>query len=367
VRDAGCDSLLTREERHAVELVDGDLDQAVAALNERFVEAELDARARFFETIEKSPLTAEQARAVVTFDNRVQLLAAAGSGKTSVMVARAAYAVSRDLVPPDKILLLAFNRNAAAELQERIEARFAAAGIDATGVTASTFHKFGLDLIGQATGKKPRPAAWLEKGADVRTIVEIVEIVRSSCPEVEIRILTNGTRATTELLVDLFEAGLSTLTINNYSDGKRIIAPVKILLERADRFVEHDIRISMRDKDEILTTRAGNAPNKRQPDHPVSGFCALPFTDIYITYTGDVALCCFDSYGSVKMGNIAEDSLQDIWLSDSFREYRSELLRSRRQNLKLCRKCDFDGFRAVEISDTSPRLRNEMLEGLRRL
>ena len=41
------------------------------------------------------------------FDNRVQVLAAAGSGKTSVMVARAAYAVSRGFVAPGRILLLA--------------------------------------------------------------------------------------------------------------------------------------------------------------------------------------------------------------------------------------------------------------------
>jgi DNA helicase IV len=180
VRDAGCDTLLTREEQFAVQLVDGDLDQQVEARNERFVEAELDGEARFLETIEKSALTAEQARAVVTFDNRVQLLAAAGSGKTSVMIARAAYAVSRGLVSPDRILLLAFNRNAAAELQGRIEVRFAEAGIDATGVTASTFHRFGLNLIGQATGKKPRPAAWLENGEDVRTVVEIVDQLRDS-------------------------------------------------------------------------------------------------------------------------------------------------------------------------------------------
>jgi DNA helicase-4 len=47
---------------------------------------------------------------VVCFDNRVQVLAGAGSGKTSVMVARAAYAVDRGFVAPDRILLLAFNK-----------------------------------------------------------------------------------------------------------------------------------------------------------------------------------------------------------------------------------------------------------------
>jgi DNA helicase IV len=180
VRDAGLAVLLTDEERLAVQLVDSDLEQAVEHVNERIAQAELESCEDFFATVEKSPLTGEQARAVVTFDNRVQLLAAAGSGKTSVMVARAAYAVARGLVAPDRILLLAFNRNAAAELQQRIEARFEAAGIDATGVTASTFHSFGLSVIGQATGRKPRPAAWLENGADVRTVLEIVDQLRDS-------------------------------------------------------------------------------------------------------------------------------------------------------------------------------------------
>ena len=72
-------------------------------------------------------MSEEQARAVVCFDNRVQVLAAAGSGKTSVMVARAAYAVSRGFVAPDRILMLAFNKAAATELQERVVARFATA------------------------------------------------------------------------------------------------------------------------------------------------------------------------------------------------------------------------------------------------
>ena len=40
----------------------------------------------------------EQARAVVCFDNRVQVVASAGSGKTSTMVAKAAYALHRGLV-----------------------------------------------------------------------------------------------------------------------------------------------------------------------------------------------------------------------------------------------------------------------------
>ena len=96
------------------------------------------------------------------------------------MVARAAYAVSRGFVAPDRILLLAFNKAAAAELQERVEARFAAAGIDSSGLRAATFHSFGLEVIGRATGAKPRLARWLDQGEDVAMVLRIVDELRDA-------------------------------------------------------------------------------------------------------------------------------------------------------------------------------------------
>jgi DNA helicase-4 len=178
VRAAAAGAALTIEESAAVAFADTDLVAHVASVNERIMAAELVDQRRFFDTIETSPLTDEQARAVICFDNRVQVLAAAGSGKTSVMVARAAYAVHRGFVPADRILMLAFNTAAAAELQERAEARFAATGIDSTGLKASTFHAFGLSLLGEATGEKPRTAAWLTGSDDLAMVMRIVDELR---------------------------------------------------------------------------------------------------------------------------------------------------------------------------------------------
>jgi DNA helicase IV len=180
VRAAGCEPFLTAEQLEAVGFLDAHLDSVVADANEQIMASELSLRRPFFDTIEKTPLTDEQARAVVCFDNRVQVLAAAGSGKTSVMVARAAYAVSRGFVGPGRILLLAFNKAAATELQERVATRFAAAGIDSSGLRASTFHSFGLDVIGRATGKKPRLAQWLDQGDDVAMVLRIVDELRDA-------------------------------------------------------------------------------------------------------------------------------------------------------------------------------------------
>ena len=173
---------LSAEEKAALTLMHQDLEARVSDVNESIFRSELHQRRQFFDSVESSPLTEEQIRAVVSFDNRVQVVASAGSGKTSVMVARAAYAIARDFVPPDRILLLAFNKAAAVELQERLEARLSKLGLSTEGLRASTFHSFGLDVIGRATGRKPRPAPWLDGGQDVGMVSRIVDELRDSSP-----------------------------------------------------------------------------------------------------------------------------------------------------------------------------------------
>ena len=187
MRRARAEATLSEHEHRLLRLVRIDLADLVAKANETIAEAEWNGRREFFNSIESSPLTAEQGRAVLCFDNRVQVVAAAGSGKTSVMVARAAYAVDRGFVPPDRILLLAFNKAAAKELQERVNERLAAAGIDSNGIRAATFHSFGLDVIGKATGAKPRVAPWLDNGGDLRMVERIVDDLRDSSPEFRYR------------------------------------------------------------------------------------------------------------------------------------------------------------------------------------
>ena len=148
--------------------------------NQEILNAELISQKQFLENIESKPLSMEQGTAVITFDNRVLLVAAAGSGKTSVMVARAAYATLKKFVDPSKILLLAFNKAAAEELQERVKTRFENANIDSTGIKASTFHAFGLDVIGRALNERPAVAPWVDKGRDFEEIANIVKELKDS-------------------------------------------------------------------------------------------------------------------------------------------------------------------------------------------
>src|SRR5690606_7486878 len=88
----------------------------VVEFNETYLQRQKGVLKGFFDTVEKNPLTDEQIHACVCMDDNVLIVAAAGSGKTSTMVAKTGYVLRMGLARPEQILLLAFNRDAADEL-----------------------------------------------------------------------------------------------------------------------------------------------------------------------------------------------------------------------------------------------------------
>lgn len=138
---------------------------ARAAVAARVVQSELATMADFFDKIEKNPLTPQQRLAVVTDEDATLVLAGAGSGKTSVIVAKAAYLIERGIRGPDEVLLMAFGKDAAAEMSERIKERTGAQ------VTARTFHALAYGIIAETLGTAP-PLAPLATD-DVAFIAEL--------------------------------------------------------------------------------------------------------------------------------------------------------------------------------------------------
>lgn len=127
-----------------------DIDQSRLAHNQAWTDAMLTQYADFFSQIESSPLNPAQARAVVNGEQSLLVLAGAGSGKTSVLVARAGWLLTTGAAAPDQILLLAFGRKAAQEMDERIQAR-----LHTQDITARTFHSLALHIIQQGSKKVP--------------------------------------------------------------------------------------------------------------------------------------------------------------------------------------------------------------------
>jgi len=121
--------------------------------NTTFVANELSRSQHFFDRIETRPLTDEQRRVAVIDGDRNLVVAAAGSGKTSAIVAKAGWLLYRGYRRPPELLLLAFARDARKELEERLRRRL---GDDMVrDMTVSTFHSLGLAIVGEAEGRRP--------------------------------------------------------------------------------------------------------------------------------------------------------------------------------------------------------------------
>jgi len=86
---------------------------------------------------------AEQAAAIATTSNNVQVVARAGSGKTRTLINRALFLQQHCGVEPHQMLLLAFNRKAAEEMVERLQK--AAKGRKVP--QAMTFHALAYGLV----------------------------------------------------------------------------------------------------------------------------------------------------------------------------------------------------------------------------
>ena len=145
----------------------------IERLRENYVQSQLLKFADFFEHVESNPLTNKQRRACIIDDNNNLLLAGAGTGKTSVMVGRAGYLVNSGQAQADDILLLAYGRKAADEMDKRIKQQL---GTDE--IKASTFHSLGLRVIAKVEGASPSLSPWAEDDkAKDRWVQDTLEIL----------------------------------------------------------------------------------------------------------------------------------------------------------------------------------------------
>tara|TARA_R110000744_G_scaffold358844_1_gene466016 strand:- start:1341 stop:4163 length:2823 start_codon:yes stop_codon:yes gene_type:complete len=101
----------------------------------------------FFDGIESKPLTRDQRLGVIRNNDKNLVLAAAGTGKTSVMVAKALSLIVHDNILAENILILAYNNAAAKELKQRLEERKNALGLLCTSPKIMTFHALGLKIL----------------------------------------------------------------------------------------------------------------------------------------------------------------------------------------------------------------------------
>ncbi len=133
--------------------------QLLQRYREHYLDTQQDRYRALFERIERLPLTPSQQRACIALDDNNLVLAGAGSGKTSTLIGRTAYLIASGQAEPQSILLLAFGRQAAAQMRQRLKAR---QGIE---LDAMTFHALGQRIITGVEGRCPRISPLAEDDA----------------------------------------------------------------------------------------------------------------------------------------------------------------------------------------------------------
>ena len=149
-----------------------DPDGFRAKVNDTYVANQLNGSREFFDQVEARPLTDEQRQAVVIDEDRNLVVAAAGSGKTSVIVAKTGWLARMGYRTPSELLLLAFARDAQEELEERLQDRFGDEIV--RDLTVRTFHSLGMSIIGQVEGERPMLAKVAEDGRALSDLLKAI-------------------------------------------------------------------------------------------------------------------------------------------------------------------------------------------------
>lgn len=164
---------------------------------------------------------------------------------------------------------------------------------------------------------------------------------KQQLPRAKMLLYTNGTLLTKERFKKVIPV-IDKCIINNYSEDLKLHDNVRdiINLVRNDKkYWNKDISIQIRYIKEILTNRAGSAPNKKKKriSHMI---CIMPFTDVVIYPDGTVGLCCNDALETTNNGNLYNSTLTEIWSSMDYQKIR-EIIGMDRSQYPFCQGCDF--------------------------
>ena len=155
-----------------------------------FERKQLEAWSEFFDSFDKHPLTPEQRRSVIADEDATLVLAGAGSGKTSTITAKACYLVKSGIRKPEEILLLAYARDAAKEMSERIAEKCG------ESFEARTFHALSYDIVGQVEGRKP---ALAKHATDDKALLSLIRNLLLELAETDSKVA--------KAMIDWFSSG----------------------------------------------------------------------------------------------------------------------------------------------------------------
>lgn len=165
----------------------------------------------------------------------------------------------------------------------------------------------------------------------------LIKLCKEHLKDANIRIITNGDLLETDILENLYCAGLDKLSVSCYDDHtykkvsgfKEKYADINILDQRRYNLGRWE------------SNRAGTIEMVMTSKIQYNS-CFMPFFRTVIGWDGEIRLCCHEAMGVIKFGNIKKENLTTILNKEVFIKYREELVNNRK-NLYPCNKCNVNG------------------------
>lgn len=76
-----------------------------------------------------------------------------------------------------------------------------------------------------------------------------------------------------------------------------------------------------------------------QEDSNGAKVCPMAFTTMAVRANGDVSPCCVDFIGGTNLGNMEENTLQELWEGRAFLEFQKMQLEKRKEENSSCKNC----------------------------
>jgi len=171
-------------------------------------------------------------------------------------------------------------------------------------------------------------------------IIEKHKYVREKLPFARMHLFTNGTLLNMEKFVQIMQY-LDELIIDNYHQELQLIKPCKEIYQYCEEHPElkQKVTIVLRKRDEILSNRGGDAPNREDTVSYPNAKCVLPFKQLIIRPDGKVSLCCNDPLGKNTLADLTKETLVEAWNNPRFQMVR-KCLHEGRKGWKHCEFCD---------------------------
>ncbi len=156
-----------------------------------------------------------------------------------------------------------------------------------------------------------------------KDLEKLIAKSKRSLPEAFQLLFTNGDLLSEDRYASLREAGVDHFVVTRHD-----FEPIK---ERPAQTVQFP-------SDLVIINRGGLFNPLAEP---LAMPCYAPTDILTISVNGDVLLCCNDAEGTQVMGNLAHETIEDIWWSTRFVDVRRMLQKGDRRGASpICNKCD---------------------------